>query len=310
MLRQPFDLTSEAVAELVEPPQPLVHLGPRNTRRRTSVATDSSSVHTTLTTGMRLLDSLGRAVDDTGCTSAQAELMGGTLSRVSYCVPAICTDGSVPLTYSATREAETPAQLLTASVTFGQRDGERFMHCHAAWMDARGNVSAGHLWPETLIGDVPVYAVIHTLPDADLISSTDPETSMPTFVPTARPLAADTPRSAGSRAVMSRVGPGEDLTQAAVEICREYGFAQAVVRASLGSLVGARLRQGNEMQVVDGPGTEVVSVAGRLHVRGDTVDGELATILVDRHGQVHAGQLVRGHNIVAITFELFITEEC
>lgn len=109
---------------------------------------------------------------------------------------------------------------------------------------------------------------------------------------------------------MSRVGPGEDLTQAAVEICREYGFAQAVVRASLGSLVGARLRQGNEMQVVDGPGTEVVSVAGRLHVRGDTVDGELATILVDRHGQVHAGQLVRGHNIVAITFELFITEEC
>ncbi|MGH3434879.1 MAG: PCC domain-containing protein [Sciscionella sp.] len=214
------------------------------------------------------------------------------------------------MSYSATKEAHTPAQLITASATLGHRGGERFMHCHGAWLDARGKLRAGHLWPETRVGGVPIYAVIHRLPGVDLHNAVDSETRMPAFTPRPSSVSAPGHDAPTRRAVISRVKPGEELLAAASDVCREHGFRHAEIRASLGSIVGARLRQGERVVDIDGPATEVVTVSGTLRVLGDDrLDCELSTILVDRHGVVHAGRLVSGHNLVAVTFELFIAEE-
>lgn len=289
--------------------RPLAHPGPRQARRRESVPTTTSTVYTTLPPRALLCDALAEAVDQHGVKGAQIEIMGGTLARISYCTPDTST-GEAALSYSPTREAAAPAHLITASVTLGHRDGERFAHCHAAWFDARGQLQAGHLWPATSTGPTPIHAAVHLLPDVAPRSTIDSETGMPVFTPYR---AAGCPGRAvqhARRAVLSRIKPGEDLIGAASAICHESGFAAGEIRASLGSLVGARLRQGNRVTAIDGPATEVITITGTLHTTVDCgYDGELSTILVDRHGTVHAGTLVPGDNLVAATFELFIAEE-
>nr|WP_243752531.1 PPC domain-containing DNA-binding protein [Leucobacter ruminantium] len=108
--------------------------------------------------------------------------------------------------------------------------------------------------------------------------------------------------------VIARVLPGEDITEALLEVCREAGFERATVRAGLGSFVGATFvdRASGEHRTADGPATEVIALIGDVR----TVDGEpetrLSCTLVDRHGVVHAGELVPGENPVAATFELTV----
>jgi predicted DNA-binding protein with PD1-like motif len=273
-----------------------------------TVTTRSAAVHARLSPGARLIDGLDEILASTDATCAQVEITGGILDRISYCVPAECADGSVVCTFSETREARTPAQLLAGSVTVGFRNGARFMHCHAVWLDADGELRGGHLWPETVVGGVPVYAVVHPLPGITSINARDPETCMPVFTPH-----LDSDRSTepelhrGTRVAMSRVRPGEDITAAVRRVCAEQGFRTAVVRAGVGSLVGACLRRGDGVFTVDGPATELATIAGR--VRGDAADLELSAIVVDRHGEVQRGVLVPDRNPVAITFELLVFED-
>ncbi|MFD7008458.1 PCC domain-containing protein [Rhodococcus jostii] len=292
------------------PTRILRHPGPAHPNRRQSVATQSAAVHTTLRPGARLIDALTEAVDRYGSDCVQIELMGGTFDRISYCVPA-CGTGSMPVSYSETHEAPVPAQLLTASVTFGYRDGERFMHCHALWIDAHGNTRAGHLWPATVLGSVPVYAVLHTLPGVTLVSEDDRETLMPAFTPKIAHFGPPMTAVTGHRrANICRILPGEDIVEAAEEVCRTAGISHALIRASVGSLVGGCLHRGDDEIHVDGPATEIISITGTVAPdREGILTGTLSGILVDRHGEVHAGPLVRGHNPVAVTFELLIIEE-
>ncbi|WP_169914617.1 PCC domain-containing protein [Rhodococcoides yunnanense] len=286
----------------------IVFPGPRHPDRRHTILTDTSSVNTTLEPNIRLIDALEAVADRHGASSAQFELMGGTLDRISYCFPA-CGAGENPISYSETHESDVPAQLLTASVTFGYRHGERFMHCHAAWIDASGALRAGHLWLESRLGPVPVYAVLHTLSGIDMISDDDPETRMPAFTPTASSPAVETDGDR-ARAVIGRILPGEDIVEAAEEICRAHGFSRALVRAGVGSLVGGCLRRADSDKLVDGPATEIVTIQGSMASDANgAVHGDLSAILVDLRGDVHAGLLIRGRNPVAVTFELLVIED-
>ncbi|QIM15320.1 DNA-binding protein [Leucobacter insecticola] len=108
--------------------------------------------------------------------------------------------------------------------------------------------------------------------------------------------------------VIARVLPNVDITEALLKVCHEAGYEHASVRAGLGSFVGAVFvdRSSGEQIRVDGPATEVVALIGDVH----TVDGQtrarLSCTLVDRHGTIHAGELVPGENLVAATFELTV----
>ncbi|WP_308816602.1 PCC domain-containing protein [Pseudonocardia alni] len=283
-------------------PVPVVHPGPRAPERRRSVPTRVTPVRTVLAPHTPIVEALSAVVEATGSTSAQVELVGGTFDRVSHCVPAADADAPTPISYSETHEAEVPAQVLTGAATVGFRDDVRFVHCHASWLGVDGRLRAGHLWPESVTGAVPIAVVIHPLAGVDMISSTDPETLMPTFAPV--PSGGSAP-VAGTRAVITRVLPGEDLGNAVEAVCAEHGFGAADVRASLGSLVGAVLGGQPDTRFVDCPCTEIISLTGVVDAGGTA---RLSGVVVDPDGNVHAGELVAGANIVAVTFELLVVE--
>lgn len=284
---------------------PLNHPGPPLAQRRISVPTASRAVSVSLPAGPRLIDALDTALAGLGVTCAQVELLDGTLSRVSYCYPALVEDGSAAVGYSSTKEAVVPARLVAGSVTVGFRAGQRFIHCHAAWFDGHGTLRGGHLWPETSIGPGPVQAIIHALDSVETTSATDPESTLPVFTP--RPRASHgLPLADTRRAVMTRLAPGVDLTTAVADIMAEHGFAKATIGGTLGSLVGAVLRREGSVLVVDGPATEV-TLNGHFDA---TAGGEpvVSAIAIDRFGTVHTGLLIPGENLVAVTAELLVEE--
>lgn len=280
---------------------PLVHPGIAHQARLVSVPTGTVVERVSLAPGRRLVDALDEELDRLGLDSAQVELLGGPMRRVSYCFPALSTDGSTAAWYSETHEADVPAELVGGSATLGRREGARFMHAHAGWFDAFGQLRGGHLWPDTVVGATPVEAVVHAFDRAAMTSGTDEETRMPVFTPSSLEH-RDTP-GRRRRAVMSRVRPGVEVHDAVRQVMATAGFTRASVRGSLGSLVGATLVRADGIVTSDGPATEV-SLAG--HVSDG--DAHLTAIVIDRHGTVVMGEVAEVGNLVAITFELLVEE--
>jgi predicted DNA-binding protein with PD1-like motif len=279
---------------------PLVHPGPRAVERLESVSCSTAVEHVSLEPGRRLIDAIDDELRRLGADSAQVELLGGPLARVSYCIPDLCHDGSRAAWYSETYEAVTPATIIGGSATVGRRDGGRFMHCHAAWFDSHGQMRGGHLWPDTVVGATPVEIVLHVFDSVTLTSAEDAETLMPVFTPSA----SRSNSVAGSRrAVMTRVRPGVEIHDAVREVMVSADMQRASVRGSLGSLVGATLLRDGESLSIEGPATEV-AIAGHMK---DT-DAHLSVLVMDRHGGVHVGELAERGNLVAVTFELLVEE--
>ncbi|MEV4729711.1 DUF296 domain-containing protein [Saccharopolyspora sp. NPDC049426] len=276
---------------------PLRHPGPRAPERIVSVPTDVSVLRAALPRGAGVAEALWRLTEGAGAAAASVELANGSFGVLRYVHPAIGTEH--PAYFSETVEPAGPCFVLGGSATVGLRDGAGFAHVHATWLDRSGKVRGGHLLPGTTVGDLPVEATVRLLHDVTFVSHTDSETQMPAFTPHPRAEATN------PRAVAARVRPGEDLHAAAASIARAAGFGVATVRASLGSVVGARLWSGsNDVVEVDWPATEFTKLTGT--VRGDDV--VLAGSLVDRHGAVHSGVLVPGENPVAVTFELYVED--
>jgi predicted DNA-binding protein with PD1-like motif len=284
--------------------QPLIHPGPPAELRRTSIATTSIQSQVTLPAGARLLDAMAAEIERLDCGSGQVELLDGTFSKVSYCFPALCLDGTVAVTYGGVHEARAPARLVAGSATVGFRDGERFAHAHVTWFDGDGVLRGGHLWPDTVIGPEPVRAVFHALTDVDMISETDAESGLPVFTPHGRQACASS--GAGVPAVMSRLAPGVEVGAAVREVMQENGFARASIAGTVGSLCGPVLARQGSVHVVDGPATEV-SLTGTFDL-DDKDQSRIHAIAIDRFGAVHAGLLVEDENIVAVTMELLVAE--
>ncbi|WP_314191837.1 PCC domain-containing protein [uncultured Arthrobacter sp.] len=286
---------------------PLKHPGVVAAERRTSVVTRSVARRVTLPAGAKLLDAMVEALEALGATSGQVELLDGSLSRVSYCFPALCEDGSTAVTYSATHEATVPARVIAGSATVGYRDGKRLAHCHATWFDANGDVRGGHLWWETVIGPAPVQAIVHALDEAELICDIDAESRLPVFTPHPCP-SRKLEKENSVRAVISRLAPGVEVATAVREIMREQGFQQASIAGSVGSLVGAVFHRRDTVAVVDGPATEV-TFTGEFDLRDPNAPTSwFSGMAIDRFGVVHAGELVEEETIVACAMELLVEE--
>lgn len=271
----------------------------------------STVVH--LRPGQPLVDQLFDALSTLGALNGIAELSGGMLSTISYCVPA---DGaeSRSVSYSATRTTH-QAELVLGAATLGRRDGRPFVHSHCVWFNPEGLLQGGHLWPETQVGDRPPAVVVHALHDVDLVSADDPETLMPVFTPHLAKDRMMTPHRPDdpprSRSLIARICPNEDITTAVKTLCASAGISQAAIRGGIGSLIGATFAGGADRAArrVEGPGTEVATLVGHLTTdAAGTTDLTITCTLVDKFGQVHAGTLVPGENPVAVTYELLIQE--
>lgn len=194
---------------------------------------------------------------------------------------------------------------MRGGLTLGHRGGEVFSHSHALFVDADGVRRAGHLIPDSVVLGEGVTARVWTSEQVAIEVQHDPETTMSLFVPRA---VGEAPAT-GARALVCRVRPNVNLVGVVEHLVETAGWRAAAVRGQIGSLVGGRLAQPDgSVTAVEGPATEVMYVDGTVTRAAGRVSADLSAGLVDRHAVVHTGGLVPGHNPVAMTYELVLTE--
>jgi predicted DNA-binding protein with PD1-like motif len=180
-------------------------------------------------------------------------------------------------------------------VTFGCVDGVPRLHCHATWTEQDGAYRGGHILLDESVVATPVTVSAWTFTGLGIRAELDTETNFTLL----RPVRVG--EGDEGNAVLARVRPNEDLCTAVETIARAHGMREAVVRGSLGSLIGARFEDG---QAVTDHATEVLVRSGA--VRDGVAAMDLA--VVDMRGRVHSGRLVRGDNPVCITFDLVLED--
>jgi len=282
----------------------LAQPGPALLPRVESVPGHARPLAFTLEPGLSLQEAVIRPLRAAGFVSATVELEGGALAPFAYVLPAHSPDTSHAAWYSDTHAPAGGARLERACATLGLRDGQPSLHCHAVWIEADGTRRAGHVLTDRSILAAPIAARAWGLSGVAFRAAPDAETNFTLFHPVPQEPAAPPPGAA--RIAALRIRPNEDVTEALEAACRRHGFARAVPRGSIGSLVGARFTDG---RVVEDIATELLITGGGLAPdAAGAPRGALAVALADMRGQVHEGWLLRGRNPVCITFELLLEE--
>jgi predicted DNA-binding protein with PD1-like motif len=280
----------------------LAQPGPALLPRVESVPGHAQALSFTLLPGLPLLEAVARPLREAGFAHAVATLEGGGFGPFAYVLPAPSPDAGHAAWYSATQAPPGGAILEQANITFGLREGLPWLHCHAIWQEASGR-RAGHVLPEDSIVAAPIAARAWGLSGIGFLAEADPETNFTLFHPVAEtPLA---PQAGAARVVALRIRPNEDVVTAVEAACLQHGFAAAVLRGSLGSLVGASFAAGD---AVTDYATEILVTEGRVAPdHTGRLRAELAIAVADMAGRVHEGAL-RGMNPVCITFEGLVEE--
>lgn len=250
--------------------------------------------------GLSINEAIALPLRAANICAAALTLSGGAFAPFHYLTPALSTDGYHAAWYSETFSPLGETQLQNGNVTFGERDGAPFIHCHAIWIEPGGKRCAGHILPHETIVSQPIQATAWGVETVRMISEPDEETAFTLFhpVPTEAGIEAEGPRT-----VIARVRPNEDIIEALEVICRKHDLANATLRGGLGSLVGAQYTDGTK---VDDIATEVFVTRGGISPDGSGAHIEIA--MVDTQGNITEGSLLRGKNPVCITFELCLEE--
>jgi len=283
----------------------LTHPGPVADTRAICVPTRLTGYDIELPAGAPLLVALQQLLDETGCASANGQLLGGELREFSYYIPDLGPVGGPVANFSRPYLGEAPGQILRGGITIGRRDGEVFCHSHSLFKDAQGIQRAGHLIPERVILGEGVRAQVWGGPDVVVEMQPDPETQMTLFTPRR---VANTGRGE-EVAVVCRIRPNVDLVGMVETITEDQGWEGAHVRGQVGSLVGGRLEQSDGSVVTAaGPATEVMFLDGTVRRIEGRMTADLSAHLVDRFASVYSGRVLPGENAVAVTYELVLTE--
>jgi predicted DNA-binding protein with PD1-like motif len=247
-----------------------------------------------LRAGLSLTEALTGPLVEAGFQSATLVIAGGTLNPFRYVMPGPADDASHVAYFTAPRAPEGVTRIERANATFGWSDGKPFLHCHAAWIEPDGSRRGGHILPHESVvcEETPVEA--WGFRDIRVATAPDAETNFTLLQPSGG-------TAADARGLFARIKPNEDITLAVEAAAAEHGLRNAVVRGSLGSLIGARFTDG----------TDVPDHATEVLVREGSVRDGIATLdllVVDMAGQVHGGILARGQNPVCITFDLILEQ--
>lgn len=289
----PASLAATARGHLTQP-------GPAPTERMETAVGRLQVLEFSLQPGLTLIEAVAGPLTAAGFSAAQVELFGGAFGPFTYVIPAASSDAEHAAWYSAAFTPPGESRLIAGNLTFGRREGAPFLHCHAFWHEADGERRGGHVMPHDTVIAAPIAARAYGTGDVAITADFDPETRFTLFTP--HQLRAPQARP---RIAFARVRPNADIAAALVEICRRHGFAAGRVRASVGSLIGARFADGSQLEDY---ATEVFVRSGRI-VPGTegTLGAELDVALVGLTGTLAEGWL-SGENPVCITFELAIEE--
>src|SRR5215212_5027275 len=211
-----------------------------------------------LPAGRRLLEAVAECFATSGFRSGVLNFDDGALGPLAYVIPAPSKTGQNAAFYSETYLARGASRIRTGAITFGTRQGAPFLHCHAVWMDADGDLRGGHVLPEETVIAETIRASGIGLVGATFAAEPDSETNFTLFGPIAELVESS---AAEQRFFALRLRPNQDLAYALESFCRERGLAGAVLHGGVGSIIGARFTGGHQ---VDAFATEMAIRTGRI----------------------------------------------
>jgi predicted DNA-binding protein with PD1-like motif len=260
----------------------------------------------TLEPGIALLEGIRRGFAAEGFTTGTANLRDLALGPLAYVMPALSKTGENAAFYSDIFRPAGITRVHDAAMTFGQRDGAPFFHCHGLWREADGRLSGGHILPEEAIVAEAVTVEAFGIAGAGFEGKPDPETNFTIFHPVPTPGTAPAALEATRRAFAIRLRPNQDFAGALEALCVEHNLHHARIRGGVGSTIGVHLGDGT---VFENFATEVYVIDGAI--TRDTQGAPRASIeigLIDFTGRMARGRIVNGDNPVLMTFELALEE--
>lgn len=301
----------------------LLQPGPAPAERIESLAGAGLVLDYILEPGRNLIEALADPLIASGVQSAAIVFAGAALAPFRYVLPGPAHDGAHVAWFSAPHgpagDPARPSLVETANATFGRRDGKPFVHCHGVWVEPDGTRRGGHMLPDETFVAAPGRARAWGLVNVAITVDPDPETNFPLFHPVAAPRGGPggAPRGGpgggpgggvvvdgGIRLIAARIRPNQDIGAALVALCARHGLTRAVVRGSLGSLIGAAFTDG---RAVPDLATEVLVRDGMIAPGPDgALAARLDLVVVDALGRPHEGRLRAGENPVCITFEAML----
>jgi predicted DNA-binding protein with PD1-like motif len=266
--------------------------GPTHPSRIDAFRGVSHALHFDLRAGVTLNQAITAPLVEAGFQSGTVTFRGTALNPFRYVMPGPADNESHVAYFSTPSAPSGITRIEQANATFGWAGGKPFIHCHAAWIEPDGSRRGGHILPlETIVAEAG-EAIAWGFPTVRIEAQPDPETNFALFQPSGTTTGQD---------LVARIKPNEDIIEALETIARTHGIGNAVVRGSLGSLIGACFTDGGK---VGDHATEVLVREG--HIR----DGRAALdlLVVDMRGHVHEGWLQRGENPVCITFDIVLEQ--
>ena len=275
--------------------------GPPAPERIQWVAARGRAFSFTLEAGLPVLEAARRGFAAGGFAGGVLRWTGGALGPFAYVMPALSRTAEHAAFYSDTFRPAGITRLKLAAMTFGERDGAPFFHCHALWRQADGRAGGGHILPEETVVAEPFAVEAFGIDGAVFAAEPDPETNFKLFGPIA---SAATGIETTNRAFALRLRPNRDLAGALEAFCRERGIISARLHGGVGSTIGARFADG---RIVEPFATELAVSSGVIvSGTGSALEAELDIALVDYEGGIAEGRLTRGDNPVLMTMELVL----
>lgn len=279
------------------------HPGQPDPVRIASLEAPAASLDFTLQAGRNLRDAMHLPLAQAGISGGTVRFHNLRVQPLHFLMPALAVDDQHAAFYSAPHAIEAGTVIEYACATYGQKDGAPFVHCHAVWRGSDGQRQGGHLIMDQTIVAADCAAQAWGVKEATMATRYDPETNFTLFHPLQ--LSAQTTPAKGKRIVLARIRPEEDLTIAVEQACAAHGMAQAIVRGSVGSIIGVEFEDGREF---DDRATEILIRAGEVRSTPQGPRARLDIGLVNPRGEVTEGVLARGRNPVLICFELVLEE--
>ncbi len=288
-------------------PRTLKQPGTPSRIRIDTLAGDGMQLSFTLAAGKTLRDALIEPLMAAGMQGGTVRIHDLTLTALHFVRPTLPKDDQHVAFYSEPHHIAHPVTLKVACATIGRKDGAPFVHCHAIWEGDDGLERGGHLFTDQVFVQSPARAEAWGLPDVVMQADFDEETNFTLFHPI-RTNTAGTGTTAGQagRCVIAKICPNEDLVLGIEAACREHGISNAIVRGSVGSIVGAEFEDGKQVQDI---ATEILVAHGV--VSGASPEQARCTLdiaLIDPSGAIHRGRIKRASNPILICFELVLEE--
>jgi predicted DNA-binding protein with PD1-like motif len=275
------------------------HPGPVHPERVQCLPASVRPVNVELPRGVTLLQGLTDAVRAQGAASAVFSLRDLTLAPMAFVMPALSDSPRHVAYFSERYEATGAARVESGSITYGSRDGQPALHCHATWIEADARRRSGHLLAGECRVERPARIDAWMLDGAAFEVQPDAETNFSLLQ--VKPTAA---RAGGLEALAVRIRPNQDLCLALENLCAERNIRRARIRGGVGSLIGTVFEDARKVEPF------VTEVFIRRGVIEPGIDGtpraQVDVGLVAHTGEIAEGRLARGQNPVLITFELVI----